>query len=252
MRSFNYTGRKKITLDRLLLQISHAGGNKFCIYGEFDLDDLLFPANAKVFVEAYYQANWMRFDFGQVSNIQAPDNTWLTEFEDIEVVLFRVKVTDAEEKKLLGLADKIRPLLPDEESDSNRSPLLPVKSTHLKGMPWHIDYSDERPILEIDKSLGNKNAVFREPLLRSLILPAAYREVLIRIVTIEKNYDPDDPDVWQTQWLRFSRILGAGKCPDIKENGMLEADDWMDDCIARLCRRHKLLDNLLEEMNCEN
>jgi len=248
MRSFNYTGRKRITLDEILLQISQGKNNEFYVHGEFDLDSLALPANSKVFIEAYHQANWMRFYFGEVANIFTPDDTWLTEFEDIDVVRFRVKITDSEEKKILALADKIRPFLPDEESESNRSSLLPVKSTDLKGMPWHIDYSDERPILEIDKSLGDKDSAFKEAFLRVLILPAAYREILMRIITIEKNYDPEDSEAWQNQWLKFSRILGAGKQPDIK-NGAEEVDDWLDDCSARLCRREKFLDKLLEKLN---
>jgi hypothetical protein len=35
------------------------------------------PTDAKVFVEAYRQTNWMRFDFGTIGAVQAPGDLLL-------------------------------------------------------------------------------------------------------------------------------------------------------------------------------
>jgi len=82
-----------------------------------------------VFVEAYRQTSWMRFDFRTVGAVTAPKDCSLTEFDSPEDILFRVKVTQANDTHvLLAEADRI-PLTRPEPSDDKRIPLLPVKPT---------------------------------------------------------------------------------------------------------------------------
>src|SRR5438876_1016937 len=70
----------------------------------------------------------MRFDFGTAGGIIPPPDRALTEFDSLDQVLFRVKVTcasGARQGVLLAAADQI-PIRRPEDSDEERIPVFPV------------------------------------------------------------------------------------------------------------------------------
>src|SRR4051812_26464943 len=94
IRRFNYTGREKLPADHINLRL-HRNGHGMLFDAQITgVDALGFPGSAKVFVEAYHQATYMRFDFGTVASIQIPPDRALTQFYDGSPVNFRVKVVD--------------------------------------------------------------------------------------------------------------------------------------------------------------
>ena len=242
MRSFNYTGRKKITHNNILLAIYTNNENLNTFNAEFDLTEYDFPNDSKVVVEAYHQANWMRFNFGTILKQTSPDDTNLIEFDDIDNIRFRVKVTDINEDKILGLADKIKPIL-NEEIESKYESILPIKNSDLHGAIWKVDYSDDRPILIIDKTIGDKYTVFLDTEFLTLVVPSVLREIIIRIFLYEKDFDLDDMDDWRSQWVDFCKRLSANELPDDKAD-IEEKYDWIDDIVSRFCRTHKMLEKL--------
>ncbi|HDL00963.1 MAG TPA: hypothetical protein ENH23_01860, partial [candidate division Zixibacteria bacterium] len=171
MRSFNYTGRKKITHDNILLAIYTDSEGKNTFKAEFDLSEYKFPSESKVVVEAYYQANWMRFNFGTIDQQISPDQTNLDEFVDAEDIRFRVKITDSGADKILGLADKIKPIVNDKD-ESDVENILPTKSDDLNGAIWKLDYTAECPTLILDKTIGDKNTIFLDEEFLTLVVPA--------------------------------------------------------------------------------
>jgi hypothetical protein len=116
LRRFNYTGRKKIKQEDVPIQLIGKGP---VLEFEADFASLTkyeIPADAKLFVEAYERAAYMRFDFGTVGSISTPTRAerLLTEFEGSDAIRFRVKVVDAgHEGQLLAEADGIFPRTPD-------------------------------------------------------------------------------------------------------------------------------------------
>ncbi len=243
MRSFNYTGRKKITHENILLAIYTDSDGVNTFSAEFDLSGYKFPSESKVVVEAYYQANWMRFNFGTIEQQSSPDKTNLDEFVDIEDIKFRVKVTDSTKDKILGLADKIKPVINDK-SESDIDEILPVKCGDLHGSIWKVEYSDDNgTILVIDKELGDKSILTVDVELRALIAPAAMREILIRILLYENNYDLDDREDWRSQWLLFCKEIGIDDFPK-DEDDIEDKYDWIDNVVAKFCRKNKLLKQL--------
>jgi len=242
MRSFNYTGRKKITHENILLAIytNNDGVNTFS--AEFDLSEYKFPSESKVVVEAYYQANWMRFNFGTVAQHCFPDKTNLDGFADIEDVKFRVKVTDGAKNKVLGMADKIKPVINDK-SEFENDEILPVKCGDLHGSIWKVEYSESGTILVIDKEIGDKRILSVDVELRALIAPAAMREILIRIILYENNYDLDDYEDWRTQWLLFCKEIGINDFPS-DDDDVEDKYEWIDNVVAKFCRKNKLLEQL--------
>jgi len=240
MRSFNYTGRKRITHESVLLAIYTGSDGVNTFSAEFDLSGYKFPSESKVVVEAYYQANWMRFNYGTISQQCAPSQINLDEFTDIEDIKFRVKVTDSTKDTILGLADKIKPVINDR-LDFEDDEILPVKCADLNGSIWKVEYSDDDgTTLVIDKGLGDKNILAADLELRALIAPAAMREILIRIFLHEKHYDMDDNEDWRTKWLIFCKNLGFVDFPTDRAD-IEDIYEWIDNVVAKFCRINNFL-----------
>src|SRR4051812_18184748 len=95
-RRFNSTGRIRISRDAIDVRlIEELGGSppKF----EADLSSLSalkLPGTARVILEAFLRQSSMRFDFGSIESIRAPEDTTLTEIDRGEGIQFRVKVVD--------------------------------------------------------------------------------------------------------------------------------------------------------------
>lgn len=244
MRSFNYTGRKKISHDNIMLVVYVDSNGVSTFDAEFDLTKYKFPGRSKIIVEAYYQASWMRFSFGSIAEQFIPSVISLSEFEDIDDIKFRLKVTDRDEDRIIGLADRIKPTF-NEQGDPKDFEMLPVKSGDLQGAIWKIDYSGERPILVIDKKIGDKNILRTDRDLRALIAPAALREIMLRIFLHEKHLDLDDMDDWRSQWVKFCVGFGVDDPPE-EDSEVDEIYLWIDDSVARFSRSAHLLAELLK------
>ena len=242
MRSFNYTGRKKIALENIMLLVKDSSENRARFDAEFDLSEYNFPAESKVIVEAYYQRNWMRFNFGTIVQPQTPDTTTLDEFSDIDDVRFRVKITEYGADKVLGMADKIKPIINDA-IESEVVGILPIKSADLNGSVWKVEYSDEGTTLILDKTLGDKNTIFSDTEFYALVIPSVFREILVRIMLHENNYDLDDMTDWRSQWLFVCNKYATDEYPSA-DSDIEDIYDWIDDVISRFCRAYKILDDL--------
>src|SRR5258708_5063469 len=93
IRRFNYTDRLRIRRSDIRIVLREKDGQL-----EFDADlrslaEYDLPPDSFVFVEAYRQTNWMRFDFGQLGAISPDANRVLSQFDSADGILFRVKVT---------------------------------------------------------------------------------------------------------------------------------------------------------------
>src|SRR5207237_6506565 len=112
--------------------------------------DLKLPGQARVFVEAYHRASYMRFDYGLVSDLRAPANRQLSEIERGSTPLFRVKVIDdtSDTGRVRAEADAISPLDADQ-LDANRTSILPVVKADLGQDIWRVQFetADGRPVL---------------------------------------------------------------------------------------------------------
>ena len=63
---------------------------------------------------------------------------------------------------------------------------------------------------------------------------------------VQEGYaDWEDPDDWQSQWVRFGRQLpGVGEPPGKREEDLLEL--WIDEVVGSFCRRHEMLGKFAE------
>jgi hypothetical protein len=239
IRRYNYTGRKKINRSDAQVFIND---DPLRFQAAIQLADYGLPAAARVFVEAYRQTNWMRFEFGSVGAIEAPGDCRLTEFDTREGMLFRVKVTASAdpEGRLLAEADQISPNHRAETGEESRDPLLPIKPEDLGDEVFRVDYADGPPILKVNNRFGDWRALVRHPSFVCFALPQAFREILARILWVEEYYDTDDESAWQARWLRFASVIpGSSEPPENKEEKE-RFDDWINEAVRAFARMHGL------------
>jgi hypothetical protein len=185
----------------------------------------------------------MRFDFGTAGGIVPPPERVLSEFDSLDQVLFRVKVTSASGDRqgvLLAEADQI-PIKRPEDSEEDRIPLFPVAPADLGDEVYRVDFTDGRPTLLVNRDVGDWRQVAQSPPFRSLVYSAALRQILTRILCVEGVADSDDDDDWRSRWLRFaSSMSGVGEVPD-QEDGDA-CDVWIDTAVAAFARQFQMIE----------
>ena len=244
IRRLNYTGRIKIHRTDLKLATREAGG-VLSFDANLHLTDYELPAEALVFVEAYYRTTWMRFPFGTVANLQPPENRSLSEFDSADGILFRVKVTQAQDEHiLLAAADRIPLANPD--ADSDRESILPVHPAELGDELWQVDMQDEPRLLVNKSATSDWRQLAQSPLFVSLVYPAVLRQILTQILA-EGYRDTDDETEWRSKWLLFATLL-PGVDPEIpnKDDGEEAALRWAGDAVAGFARKLALKEKFAE------
>jgi len=238
IRRFNYTGRKRISLKDAKIYLKQDENKTIKFDAVLSLTDYDLPDEASVSVEAYRQTSWMRFPCGKVEDIQLPTEEHLLDFDSPEGVLFRVRVTSQDEPVglLLAEADQIRPRLP-EDDDENSISILPAKPDDSLGdQIFRVDFSD-RPILLINSRIGEWRSIALDPVFIALVLPAAMREILTRILRIDGYSDTENLTEWRSQWLSFSLSLPGVTDLPVDEDEEDRMDDWIEEAVASFCRR---------------
>src|SRR5688500_6535444 len=109
IRKFNYTGRRKIPAEAIKIQILKNADQKYFIVNA-DLQKFKFPSDSKIYVEAYFNLNTLRFDYGTIGEPHSPSNTSLEDLPTDDNILFRLKVVDESDSKgkILGKAERLK------------------------------------------------------------------------------------------------------------------------------------------------
>ena len=238
VRTLNYTHRKRIRRSDALISIRVEKGSAW-----FDpilnLADYKLPADARVFVEAYRKALYMRFDLGQVGAMRIPEDRRLDAFDSPEGVLFRVKVVTASDPHglLLAEADRIRPRR-SENVEEDKVPLLPVvPDDNLGDEIWRLDFGGQETHLLVNASLGDWKSIVRDDAFVALVFPAAIRQVFRRIAMEDEEWpDPEPRDDWRSRWMCLAvNLPGVGDPPSERDQD--DIDEWIDSVAGAFCRR---------------
>lgn len=244
VRKFNFTGRKKIPSKFISIQkISNGNSNYFI--ANLDLQKLGFPNDAFIYVEAYHNANFLRFNFGTIQNIKSPIDTSIDELPEIENVLFRVRVVDESTShgRILGNAERIKPR--NDLESGERESILPVKFENLKNQIWKITFDQDLPgpvlVFNNEKNFpGIRIRVQSDNNFFSLIFPAAIRTILTKMAD-EDKLDRDSDD-WSAHWVQFSEdILGVSPTPS---HDSPEIDNWIDEIVDSFCLKYNSINRI--------
>lgn len=243
-KRLNWTERRRIGRDQVSISLRTDTGRP-TFAAQVATADMELPADARVVIEAYRQASWMRFEFGTVALQVEPASTWLEEFDPPEGVLFRVKVlgTGELEGRILAEADQLKAVDP-AEALSGRQSLLPTRGVSLGDEVWRLAIDDgvQAPELHVNKDLGVEwRTLARSPQFLWFVYPAVLRQILAAV--LEGNLpDPDNSEDWRTRWLQFALLLpGTGSAP---EDGASteEKETWIDASVQSFCRINRFRD----------
>lgn len=231
LRRFNYTDRKRISREDVSIAVQMGSQTVF----DADLSLLAtygFDPRCRLFVEAYRQTIWMRFDFGMIGAIEPPPDRSLGRFGTLDGIQFRVKVTDASNgQRLVAEADGI-PLREADGSPASVESLLRIVPASLEGRVFRLSYDDQGPILEINREAGDKAEIARDAAFAALVYPAVFSDILVRILHVGSHDDVENTDKWQSQWLKFaSRLSNVPSLPDDLDDEDL-VDDWIRDAVS--------------------
>jgi hypothetical protein len=254
IRRINSTGRKKIRREDARISVCPDSDGVLAFKATLNVSDYDLPDDACVFVEAYRQTTFMRFPHGTVATpLPGNQELRLTQFTSASGLLFRVRVTSTGDRPgvLLAEADRI-PIRDDEEQPGNRIALLPPAPADLGQETWRLDLTGANgPLLLVNRLIGDWKTVAASPLFRSLVYPAAMRQVLWHIYKVDEVRNMDDADDWRCRWLQFAAALpGADNVPLTSEND----DDWtawIDAAVESFARQHHLLDRYKASLAAE-
>lgn len=233
----NSTGRQRIAGEMASFSLV-ADEARPTFVATIDLSTLAdLPAEGQVFVEAHRQNAIERFDFGTVARTAARGPTELRELT-AESLQFRVKVVEPGTGKLLALGDRFSA---GEAEHGGRQPLLTVRERDLGPEPWRTEFEDDAAVLVLNERIPDAIARLKsDPLFQALILPAAFRQILLTVWAARRDEaeEPADHD-WCSLWLRFVRNLLDQDLPDWEKEE--ETLVWIDDACQAFAGRHDFM-----------
>ncbi len=248
-RRINHTGRQKLERDEVIISLVNPDKIPFSFNAEFRLTEKKLPGDAEIYVEAYRGNTSQRYHFGTVAAPVPPGSTDIDQIDLTGPVLFRVKVVDKSESthKLLALADRIKPDNGDE--DDQKASLMTFRSRPLGQLTWKTIFVDvDKPELCINSNIPQgKDQLLHNPYFQSLILPAAFREILMFIAWDTTEAEPDETS-WQKRWLDFAATIAKSEKPSESE----AIFNWIDEVAANFSENHMFCDHLLKHMETED
>jgi hypothetical protein len=243
----NYTGRKRVTRDRVRLRLTEPDGKLLLDVQGLQFKGLRQPDDAEVIVEAYRQTARRRVPCGTVGALCLPTAVPLAEFDVPDGLLFRVKVVGVGDAdgKLLAAGDRI-PAVTDNQNGDGTS-ILPFKpSSDLGQQLWRLD-TDPDPLLLINSGVGDWKGLARQPYFQALVFPELVRQAAMWVLA--NMEDPDENEGAASNWRRL--LAGLGKDPVADPPQEDEQEQWADDVAEAFARKHKFLDRMIDLINAE-
>ena len=245
-RTINHTGRRKLERSEVGIKLTEKPGEAPSFDAEFSLKNDNLPSDAAVYLEAYSSNTLQRFDCGTVAEITEPVDRTLDKIDLTAKTLFRVRIVDesAHIGRLVASVQGLKAEGDDEPED--RASLMTLASRPLGQQTWRINISEaDKPELVINSSIPNSMGQLKDnPLFQALILPAAFKQVLLFYVW-DGQFEDGTP---QAQWLALGEHF-AGEKPHTDDPS--ELNGWVDTVVDRFSEKFELCEmvNLkLEEM----
>jgi hypothetical protein len=250
-RVLNFTGRQKIERKDVEISVSDPKYPEPPVISvKLDLNPYSYtlPPEGRVFVEAYRQTAWQRFDYGTVANFTGPEDRRLVDFGTSDGVHYRVKIVEASangegKARILAQADNLNA----NRENRARSLLCLYPDPELKDEVWKLVLPDgnDWPQIRVSTELvQDRHALGRSPEFLTLAMPEILRRILQAAIQEDRPEDDDEWNLPRGQWLRMA--LGIVKEKDLPEGidgseGDLDRrDDWVDRVVTRFCREHRL------------
>ncbi len=241
-RTFNYTGRRKIEASELQIdyQIDEQGMPFFDVSFNLDKDHL--ADHCSIYIEAYNRNTLQRFCFGTVGAIQNPEDRRLSEIDLSGPTLFRAHIVDGTEHvgRLVASANRLKPQSDDDED--RRSSLFVLRARPLGEQTWKVEFeTGGKPELVINSRIPSPFEQLKtNALFQSLILPAAFRQILMFYILDENEEDEIVQD-----WLNFAESIFEERPEGGDASSLM---NWVDDVVDRFSDSFSLCSMLINRM----
>lgn len=240
---FNYTGRKKIHLNEVVLHFIENKGN-YNVHLECDLARLDLDQNNKLYLEVSYQGFYQVIDCGTIEIRNPLSGIFLNSdlSEWIESVRCSIKVIDESEEigLIRAVSPRITPSIMDVDGNTSRGKsFLPVVQKDIGEVPWKLEVEPYSVTLVLSDKLDDvKNILKNDPVKMSLIFPVMIREIAIRIFDSEEYSVAGDD--WFVPWNKyFEKVLKITLPSEDVELTDAEKNDFVNNVVEVFCRIQK-------------
>lgn len=242
-RSFNYTGRVNIDNNKIMFLYNPNAEYEITL-DKIDLSEYPLIDDSEVYAEIFYRNEYKRQKIGTVNNIALPAFISLKDLSYKENLSFRIIVVNPTEQKIIGATSIIKLAT----FKINEDALLPLKYDDLGKVVWKIDYEHEnvdKPVLLINKNIpGIEKIAVSDPAFIMTVYPAVLREILLRIIFIEKVNPKDaSSNDWRGQWHKYAIKLNKREnLPEVFIDDENYGDDikeewyeWIECVVKKFC-----------------
>lgn len=255
IRKLNYTNRKRIGREHIIIKTLEEGSPNYSFDADLKLEHLNFPKAAQVIIEAYYQTERKRFNFGKIGMMLPPQDRSLYEFLSFSGINFRLIVvtTESGKMKIIGAADRLTPNRSgDKIGGPHRDSILPVETDQTMKEVWRLNFENEQPVLTLNINFDKiKRRIEKDAMFRLLILPQVIRQVIFRMVYVD-HYLMEDEESTYSKWITFLERY-AGPKDEWPEMNMQNSsdfdpdriDEWTNSVVEKFSSDNKLLDNAI-------
>ncbi len=255
IRKFNYTGRKKIPVDRVDIKLEKYRGKPYFLADLLSLESLNINPVAKLIIEAFDRGSYQRFNWGTVEQPVSPkpEDLKLSEIQEAESVNFRIRAVDSSEAigKILATTKDIR-VWAEEVAEVRKSSLLPVLLGNIGDSIWEINFNvpdEKNPELIINDKFDNvkiKEMLRTDAFFTTLAYPSVLNTILSQIILVDDIRTTDEFG-WRGNWLKFTLMLPSVE--PIPESGNAIRDmEWINSTVSAFCKEHSMLDILKDKI----
>lgn len=244
-RTFNYTGRKTIPQECTNASLTPMTGAP-SLDVEFDfalaphIMDL--PRSSRVYVDAWHDMSYMRFDHGILGNPRPPENTLLTDLDTWTSASFKVRIVEGGD--LLASSKTMTLTSVEPESRTTRKLINPLVED-LGERPWLLRVSEtmETPFLVFNEKWWEASRASGVPLYEdkyamASLMPSVMQGMLDWLL-IEQRGDHHllhMEQTWKGGWIQFARSLVKSVPPRPSEPDDFEhiedVREWINEVVG--------------------